>query len=216
VQGVAKSKKHVAFFDADLSSAQGVESLIHATKKTLGSIDIMVNNAGIQHVSPVEGFPTDKWNAIINVNLSAAFHATRLVLPDMRTRRWGRIINIASVHGLVASAHKAAYVAAKHGVIGLTKVRFLFACHRFFFFFFFFFFLFSNNQNFRLSRWSVHPLLVLLVRQFVRDGFAHPWLSSRFLLGQKFVFAFSLFDFFFVVMAFGRHLGERLSRSKSC
>lgn len=81
----------------------------------------MVNNAGIQHVSPVEAFPTDKWNAILNVNLSAAFHATRQVLPDMRTRRWGRIINIASVHGLVASAQKSAYVAAKHGVIGLTK-----------------------------------------------------------------------------------------------
>jgi 3-hydroxybutyrate dehydrogenase len=84
-------------------------------------VDILINNAGIQHVSPIETFPVDKWNAIIAINLSSVFHTTRLALPGMRARNWGRIINIASVHGLVASKEKSAYVAAKHGVVGLTK-----------------------------------------------------------------------------------------------
>ena len=84
-------------------------------------LDVLVNNAGIQHVSPVETFPVDKWNAIIAINLSSVFHTTRLALPGMRARNWGRIINIASVHGLVASKEKSAYVAAKHGVVGFTK-----------------------------------------------------------------------------------------------
>ena len=88
----------------------------------LGPIDILVNNAGIQHVSPIEDLPEEKWNAVIAVNLSAAFHATKAVLPGMKARRWGRIINIASAHGLVASPFKSAYVAAKHGLVGLTKV----------------------------------------------------------------------------------------------
>src|SRR5690606_23911087 len=86
-----------------------------------GAIDILVNNAGIQHVAPVESFPADRWDAVIALNLSAAFHATRCALPGMRARDWGRIINIASVHGLVASVEKAAYIAAKHGIVGLTK-----------------------------------------------------------------------------------------------
>jgi 3-hydroxybutyrate dehydrogenase len=124
VQSVAKSKKYVSFFDADLSSGEGVEALIDASQKLLGgSVDILVNNAGIQSVHPIDSFPPEKWNAILNVNLSAAFHGIRLVLPEMKTKKWGRIINIASVHGLVASANKSAYVAAKHGIIGLTKVR---------------------------------------------------------------------------------------------
>ncbi len=113
--------KRVDYFDADLSTERGVEALVSRTKQQLGGLDILVNNAGIQSVHPVEAFPVDKWNAILSVNLSAAFHGTRLALPDMLRRRWGRIVNIASVHGLVASVHKAAYVAAKHGVIGLTK-----------------------------------------------------------------------------------------------
>src|SRR5262249_20770889 len=87
-----------------------------------GAIDILVNNAGIQHVAPLESFPVERWDAVIAVNLSAAFHTIRTVLPGMRKRDRGRIVNIASVHGLVASAHKAAYVAAKHGIVGLTKV----------------------------------------------------------------------------------------------
>lgn len=91
-------------------------------EKDLG-VDILVNNGGIQHVSPVEAFPEEKWDSIIAINLSAAFHATRAVVPGMRKRKWGRIINTASVHGLVASAGKSAYVASKHGLVGFTKVH---------------------------------------------------------------------------------------------
>jgi 3-hydroxybutyrate dehydrogenase len=96
--------------------------LIAATEAELGSLDILVNNAGIQHVAPIEEFPPEKWDAVIAINLSSCFHAIRAALPGMRQRGWGRIINIASAHGLVASAQKSAYVAAKHGVVGLTKV----------------------------------------------------------------------------------------------
>jgi 3-hydroxybutyrate dehydrogenase len=96
--------------------------MVTQTSGELGGVDILVNNAGIQHVAPVEDFPPEKWDAVIAINLSAAFHATRAALPQMKARNWGRIINIASTHGLVASAQKAAYVAAKHGIVGLTKV----------------------------------------------------------------------------------------------
>jgi 3-hydroxybutyrate dehydrogenase len=95
---------------------------VATTQATLGGLDILVNNAGIQHVARIETFPVEKWDAIIAVNLSASFHTVRAALPAMKERGWGRIINIASTHGLVASTHKAAYVAAKHGLIGLTKV----------------------------------------------------------------------------------------------
>lgn len=88
----------------------------------MGGVDILINNAGIQHVAPIEKFPTEKWDAIIAINLSSTFHTMRLAIPAMQNKNWGRIINIASVHGLVGSSQKAAYVAAKHGVIGLTKV----------------------------------------------------------------------------------------------
>ena len=87
-----------------------------------GGVDILVNNAGIQHVAPIEDFPVDKWDAILAINLTSAFHTTRLALPGMKQKNWGRIINLASVHGLVGSAQKSAYVAAKHGLVGLTKV----------------------------------------------------------------------------------------------
>ena len=107
---------------ADLTRTDGVEALVGETLAAWGRIDILVNNAGIQHVAPVEDFPVDRWDAVIALNLSAVFHATRLALPGMKERGWGRIVNIASAHGLVASTHKAAYVAAKHGVVGLTKV----------------------------------------------------------------------------------------------
>jgi 3-hydroxybutyrate dehydrogenase len=92
-----------------------------ACQSQFGALDILVNNAGIQHVAPVDDFPVERWDAIIAINLSSAFHTTRLALPGMKARGWGRIINVASVHGLVASANKSAYVAAKHGIIGLTK-----------------------------------------------------------------------------------------------
>jgi 3-hydroxybutyrate dehydrogenase len=111
-----------AFNGADLSTAQGCDALVADAERRLGRIDVLVNNAGIQHVSPIENFPVDRWNAIIAINLSSAFHTIRTALPGMRRRGWGRLINIASTHGLVASANKVAYVAAKHGIVGLTKV----------------------------------------------------------------------------------------------
>ncbi len=121
--GLAREfKVEVAVSGADMAKpVQIVEMVEHATR-AFGHVDILVNNAGIQHTAPIEEFPVEKWDAVIAINLSANFHAIRAVLPQMRSRNWGRIINIASAHGLVASAMKAAYVAAKHGVVGLTKV----------------------------------------------------------------------------------------------
>ncbi len=111
----------VAFHDADLRRPAEIVRLIEATTSAFGRLDILVNNAGIQHVASVEAFPPDTWDAIIAINLSAAFHTTRLSLPGMRSRDWGRILNIASTHGLVGSAGKSAYVASKHGLVGFTK-----------------------------------------------------------------------------------------------
>jgi 3-hydroxybutyrate dehydrogenase len=111
----------IGYHPADMSKPEQIADMMAYAERTLGRLDILVNNAGIQHVAPVEEFPVDKWNAIIAINLSSAFHTTRLALPGMRERRWGRVLNIASVHGLVASAQKSAYVAAKHGIIGFTK-----------------------------------------------------------------------------------------------
>jgi 3-hydroxybutyrate dehydrogenase len=112
----------VTYHGADMSKPAEIEAMIEHAKATFGGVDILVNNAGIQHVARVENFPIEKWDAIIAINMSSAFHATRLALPDMQAKNWGRIINVASVHGLVGSAEKSAYVAAKHGVVGLTKV----------------------------------------------------------------------------------------------
>lgn len=106
---------------ADMSKPEQIEALVAKTVETLGGLDILVNNAGIQHTSPVDQFPIDKWDAIIAINLSSSFHTIRTALPAMRQGGWGRIVNIASAHGLVASANKSAYVAAKHGLVGLTK-----------------------------------------------------------------------------------------------
>ena len=106
---------------ADMTRPADVEAMFASVREKLGPVDILVNNAGVQHVAPVEDFPVDKWNLIINLNLSAAFHTTRLVFPDMKARKWGRIVNIASAHALVASPFKSAYVAAKHGLLGFTK-----------------------------------------------------------------------------------------------
>ena len=107
---------------ADMAKPAEVRRLVEETVAQLGGIDILVNNAGIQHVAPLEDFPEERWDAVIAINLSASFHAIKAALPPMRKRGWGRIINIASAHGLVASAQKAAYVTAKHGLVGLTKV----------------------------------------------------------------------------------------------
>ncbi|WP_434153783.1 3-hydroxybutyrate dehydrogenase [Pseudomonas sp. JZ134] len=112
----------VGYHGADLSRPEQISDLFAYAEHEFGGVDILVNNAGIQHVASVETFPVEKWDAIIAINLSSVFHATRLALPGMRQRGWGRIVNIASVHGLVGSAQKSAYVAAKHGVVGLTKV----------------------------------------------------------------------------------------------
>ncbi|UFX47573.1 3-hydroxybutyrate dehydrogenase [Bradyrhizobium sp. 41S5] len=112
----------VVYDGADMAKAEAVRGLIAGTVEKFGHLDILVNNAGIQFTAPVEEFPVAKWNAILAINLSAAFHAIAAAVPQMRKQRWGRIVNIASTHGLVASTHKAAYVAAKHGLVGLTKV----------------------------------------------------------------------------------------------
>ena len=112
----------VLYNGADLAQPKECVNLIADTEARLGRVDILVNNAGIQHVAPVESFPVDRWDAILALNLSSPFHTIRAALPSMRQRGWGRLINIASTHGLVASVKKSAYVAAKHGLVGLTKV----------------------------------------------------------------------------------------------
>jgi 3-hydroxybutyrate dehydrogenase len=118
----ARTNARVVYSPADMSKPKAIEQMVRQTVDAFGAVDIMVNNAGIQHVAPIEEFPDEKWDAILAINLSSAFHATKLVLPAMRRRGWGRLINVASAHALVASPYKAAYVAAKHGVLGLTKV----------------------------------------------------------------------------------------------
>ena len=111
----------VRYDDADMSKSDAIETMMTRAIREFGAIDVLVNNAGIQHVAPIEEFPVEKWNAIIAINLVAAFHTIRHALPTMKQRRWGRIINVASAHALVASPFKSAYVAAKHGIAGLTK-----------------------------------------------------------------------------------------------
>ena len=112
----------VGYHGADMSRPDEVAALVQAAHQQLGGLDVLVNNAGIQHTAPIESFPRERWDAVIAINLSAAFHAMQAAIPGMKAAGWGRIINIASAHGLVASAQKSAYVAAKHGLIGLTKV----------------------------------------------------------------------------------------------
>jgi 3-hydroxybutyrate dehydrogenase len=107
---------------ADMSKPAEISAMIATTEKEFGALDILINNAGIQFVANIEDFPVDRWDAVIAINLSSAFHTIRAALPGMKKRQWGRIINIASAHGLVASAQKVAYVAAKHGIVGMTKV----------------------------------------------------------------------------------------------
>jgi 3-hydroxybutyrate dehydrogenase len=116
-QGVA-----TMYHGADMSQPPQIEDMVRAAESRFGRIDVLVNNAGIQHVASIEDFPTERWDAVIAINLSSAFHTARMALPKMKRANWGRIINIASVHGLVASVQKVAYVAAKHGIVGLTKV----------------------------------------------------------------------------------------------
>eukprot|EP00160_Parvularia_atlantis_P000877 Unigene10711_Nuclearia_a/m.32753 Unigene10711_Nuclearia_a/g.32753 ORF Unigene10711_Nuclearia_a/g.32753 Unigene10711_Nuclearia_a/m.32753 type:complete len:261 (-) Unigene10711_Nuclearia_a:31-813(-) len=112
----------VGYSAANMLNKDEVAGMIAQTKRELGAVDILVNNAGIQHVAPVDQFPDEQWDRVLAVNLTSAFHAIKHAVPLMRERQWGRIVNIASVHGLVGSANKSAYVAAKHGLVGLTKV----------------------------------------------------------------------------------------------
>jgi 3-hydroxybutyrate dehydrogenase len=122
-EGVAKDYRvRVDYSPADMSNPASIAEMIETTLRKFGRLDVLVNNAGIQHVAPLQEFPVAKWDAILAINLSSAFHTTRLALPSMIANKWGRIINIASAHGLVGSAYKSAYVAAKHGILGLTKV----------------------------------------------------------------------------------------------
>ena len=106
---------------ADMTKPAEIHEMVKTAEQEFGAVDILVNNAGIQHVAPVDEFPPERWDAIIAINLSSAFHTTRLALPGMKRRNWGRILNVASTHGLVASAQKSAYVASKHGIVGFTK-----------------------------------------------------------------------------------------------
>lgn len=115
-------KVGVDYHGADLSRVADIEDMMKTAAAKFGRVDVLINNAGIQHTAATEDFPVDKWDAVIAINLSSAFHATRLAIPAMKAAGWGRIINTASVHGLVASTHKVAYVAAKHGIVGMTKV----------------------------------------------------------------------------------------------
>jgi len=111
----------VSYSGADMSKPDQIRQMVKAAQEELGSADILVNNAGIQHTAPIESFPPERWDAVLAINLSAIFHAVQAALPGMKAKNWGRIVNMASVHGLVASVEKSAYVAAKHGLIGLTK-----------------------------------------------------------------------------------------------
>jgi len=115
-------KVKIGYHGADMTQPDEVQAMVKATRRELGSVDILVNNAGIQHVAAIEEFPRAKWDQVLAINLSAPFHAIQAAIPHMRKKKWGRIINIASAHGLVASKNKSAYVAAKHGLVGLTKV----------------------------------------------------------------------------------------------
>jgi 3-hydroxybutyrate dehydrogenase len=118
---ISEFRVEVTHSPADMSSGASIARMMITTLEAFGRLDVLVNNAGIQHVAPLDQFPAEKWDAILAINLSSAFHTTRLALPAMRANAFGRIINIASAHGLVASPFKAAYVAAKHGIVGLTK-----------------------------------------------------------------------------------------------
>ncbi|MBI1385758.1 MAG: 3-hydroxybutyrate dehydrogenase [Rhizobiales bacterium] len=121
IDAVAAHGTRVVFDHANMLQPKQIAEMVEAAEAAFGAVDILVNNAGIQHVAPIDEFPVEKWDAIIAINLSAAFHTIRAALPGMKRRRWGRIVNIASAHALVASPYKSAYVAAKHGILGMTK-----------------------------------------------------------------------------------------------
>jgi 3-hydroxybutyrate dehydrogenase len=154
----AETGAQCRYCSADLSSPEGIDRLIDRCMQLYGSLDVLVNNAGIQFTSPVAEFPRERWDAIIAINLSAAFHATQRVLPLMEKNGWGRIIHISSVHGLVASEHKVAYCAAKHGLIGLSKVVALEYADR------------GITSNCICPGWTDTPLLNAQIEAFARQN----------------------------------------------
>lgn len=172
IEQVSQLGQKAEFEGADLMNVSEIEQMVANIEHSYGGVDILVNNAGIQHVAALEEFPPEQWDRIIALNLSAVFHTSRLVLPQMRKRGFGRIINIASTHGLVASKGKAAYVAAKHGVVGLTKVTALETA--------------QNNVtcNAICPGWVLTPLVQKQIDQRVADGMSEEEASAA-LLGEK-------------------------------
>ena len=161
------------YHGADMSKPAEIEAMMAFAADKFGGVDILVNNAGIQHVAPIESFPPEKWDAIIAINLSSAFHTTRLAIPFMRQKNWGRIINIASAHGLVASAQKSAYVAAKHGIIGLTKVTALETAHT------------GVTCNAICPGWVLTPLVQKQVDAKAKEAGVSNEEAKKLLLGEK-------------------------------
>jgi 3-hydroxybutyrate dehydrogenase len=162
-----------AYHDADMSKPDQIEAMMRFATDKFGGVDVLVNNAGIQHVANVDEFPTEKWDAIIAINLTSAFHTTRLALPGMKQKNWGRIINLASVHGLVGSSGKSAYVAAKHGLVGFTKVTALENAHT------------GVTCNAICPGWVLTPLVQKQVDdRAARDGVSNE-LAKKALLSEK-------------------------------
>jgi 3-hydroxybutyrate dehydrogenase len=158
---------------ADVSRPADVRDLVAAAERRFGGVDILVNNAGVQHVAPLESFPDDEWDRLLAVNLSAAFHATKAVLPGMRRRNFGRVVNVASVHGLVGSVHKAGYVAAKHGLVGLTKVAALETADA------------DITVNAVCPGWVLTPLVQKQIEALARAAGIDPGEATDRLLGEK-------------------------------
>ncbi|MBJ3779456.1 3-hydroxybutyrate dehydrogenase [Enterobacter asburiae] len=169
---IAQLGKTPGYHDADLRDVLQIEAMMRYAESQFGGVDILVNNAGIQHVAPVDAFPVEKWNDIIAINLSSVFHTSRLALPAMRENNWGRIINIASVHGLVASKEKSAYVAAKHGVVGFTKSLALETART------------GITANTICPGWVLTPLVQQQIDQRIADG-VPPEQARDLLLAEK-------------------------------
>jgi 3-hydroxybutyrate dehydrogenase len=169
---IAQLGKTPGYHDADLRDVLQIEAMMRYAESKFGGVDILVNNAGIQHVAPVDAFPVEKWNDIIAINLSSVFHTSRLALPAMREKNWGRIINIASVHGLVASKEKSAYVAAKHGVVGFTKSLALETART------------GITANTICPGWVLTPLVQQQIDQRIADG-VPPEQARDLLLAEK-------------------------------
>ncbi|HDR2659331.1 TPA: 3-hydroxybutyrate dehydrogenase [Enterobacter asburiae] len=169
---IAQLGKKPGYHDADLRDVLQIEAMMRYAESQFGGVDILVNNAGIQHVAPVDAFPVEKWNDIIAINLSSVFHTSRLALPVMREKNWGRVINIASVHGLVASKEKSAYVAAKHGVVGFTKSLALETART------------GITANTICPGWVLTPLVQQQIDQRIADG-VPPEQARDLLLAEK-------------------------------